>query len=258
MTTELFDRYASIIRDLKEDELIDVKSLPITLQIDRGASLSAYYAPFDYVNTRAKIVLVGVTPGFTQARNALIAARNGLKAGESHGAALMAAKQVGAFSGSLRPNLVAMLDYLKINQWLRISTCDELFANACHLVQTTSVLRFPVFINDANYNGTPNMTKHPMLQKMLREYFVQEVQKLHNAIYVPLGPTVSEVLTWLAAQGLLDSSRVFDGIPHPSGANAERIAYFLGKKQRSELSSKTNPSKIDRAKAELQKKISNL
>ncbi|CAM3704909.1 hypothetical protein [Polynucleobacter antarcticus] len=258
MTTELFDRYASIIRDLKEGDLVDVNSLPISLQIDRDASLTAYYPPFDYVNTRAKIVLVGVTPGFTQARNALIAARNGLKAGESHGAALMAAKQVGAFSGSLRPNLVAMLDYLKLNQWLGVSTCDELFANASHLVQTTSVLRFPVFINDANYNGTPNMTKHPMLQKMLKEYFVQEVKMLGDAIFIPLGPTVSEAMSWLGSQGLIDVSRVFDGIPHPSGANAERIAYFLGKKQRSDLSSKTNPEKIDQAKAELQKKISGL
>lgn len=255
MTTELFDRYASIIRDLKDGDLIDVKSLPVSLQIDGDASLTTYYAPFDYVNTRAKIVLVGVTPGFTQARNALIAARNGLKAGESHSAALIAAKQVGAFSGSLRPNLVGMLDYLKLNQWLGVSTCDELFANASHLVQTTSVLRFPVFINDANYNGTPNMTKHPMLQKMLREYFVQEVKMLPNAIYVPLGPIVSEAITWVSSQGLIDISHVLDGIPHPSGANAERIAYFLGKKQRSELSSKTNPEKIDQAKVELQKKI---
>lgn len=258
MPTELFDQYASIIYGLKEGDLKDVKSLPSALQMDGDGDLVAYYAPFDYINTQAKIVLVGMTPGFTQARNALIEAQRRLKAGESHSAALMAAKQVGAFSGSLRPNLVAMLDYLKLNQWLGLSTCDELFVNASHLVQTTSVLRFPVFINDANYNGTPNMTKHPMLQKMLREYFAQEVKMLPNAIYVPLGPTVSEAMTWLASKGLIDVSHTLDGIPHPSGANAERIAYFLGKKQRSELSSKTNPDKIDQAKAELQKKISGL
>lgn len=39
--------------------------------------------------------------------------------------------------------------------------------------------------------------------------------------------------------------RILDGLPHPSGANAERISYFLGKKAREVLSHKTNPKKID-------------
>ncbi|WP_303045736.1 hypothetical protein [Turicimonas muris] len=42
-------------------------------------------------------------------------------------------------------------------------------------------------------------------------------------------------------------------IPHPSGANAERIAYFLGKKKKEDLSAKTNPDKIDTEKHEIQK-----
>lgn len=258
MPTELFDQYASIICGLKEGDLKDVKSLPSALQMDRDGDLVAYYAPFDYVNTQAKIVLVGMTPGFTQARNALIEAQRRLKAGDSNQVALIAAKQTGAFSGSLRPNLVGMLDYLKLNQWLGITTCDDLFGNASHLSQTTSALRYPVFINNENYNGTPNMTKHPMLQKMLREYFVEEVEMLDDALYIPLGPSVTQALAWLAAQGLVDGSRVIEGLPHPSGANAERIAYFLDKKQKCDLSTKTNPDKIDRAKAELQKKISRL
>lgn len=255
MMTELFDQYASIIYGLKEGDLKDVKSLPDTLQMNRDEGLATYYAPFDYVNEQAKLVLVGVTPGFTQARNALIEAQRRLKAGDSNQDALMAAKQTGAFSGSLRPNLVGMLDYLKLNHWLGIATCDDLFGNASHLSQTISALRFPVFINNENYNGTPNMTKHPMLQKMLKEYFAKEVEMLSDAIYIPLGPSVTQALMWLGAQGLLDSSRVISGLPHPSGANAERIAYFLDKKQKSTLSNKTNPDKIDLAKAELQKKI---
>lgn len=258
MMTELFDQYASIIYGLKEGDLKDVKSLPSGLQMDRDEGLVSYYAPFDYVNEQAKLVLVGVTPGFTQARNALIEAQRKLKAGDSNRVALRAAKQTGAFSGSLRPNLVGMLDYLKLNQWLGIATCDDLFGKSSHLSQTTSVLRFPVFINNENYNGTPNMTKHPMLQKMLKQYFAKEVEMLGDALYIPLGPSATQALTWLGAQGLIDGSRVIDGLPHPSGANAERIAYFLDKKQKSGLSKKTNPDKLDIAKAELQKKISKL
>ena len=38
-------------------------------------------------------------------------------------------------------------------------------------------------------------------------------------------------------------------MPHPSDSNAERIAYFLGRKPREALSNKTNPDKYDQAKA---------
>ena len=38
-------------------------------------------------------------------------------------------------------------------------------------------------------------------------------------------------------------------MPHPSGANAERISYFLGRKPRERLSAKTDPHKLDGARA---------
>jgi hypothetical protein len=47
-------------------------------------------------------------------------------------------------------------------------------------------------------------------------------------------------------------------LPHPSGANAERIAYFLGNKDRKALSEKTDPLKLDRAKTELLSRIHRL
>ena len=45
---------------------------------------------------------------------------------------------------------------------------------------------------------------------------------------------------------------------HPSGANAERIAYFLGRKSRDQLSVKTNPDKIDAARTALLRQIAGL
>jgi len=48
---------------------------------------------------------------------------------------------------------------------------------------------------------------------------------------------------------------ILAGMPHPSGANGERISYFLGRKDRDKLSSKTNPDKIDHAKEALLEKI---
>ena len=58
-----------------------------------------------------------------------------------------------------------------------------------------------------------------------------------------------------AARGLIDGDRLLDGLPHPSGANAERIAYFLGRKPREQLSAKTNADSIDTARGELVRKI---
>lgn len=254
----LFSHYAEDIRNLNLDKIKDVATLPASMELARDGNLSIHYIPFDYVNPEARLVIVGITPGFTQLRNALHEAQKQLHAGSDHSTALIAAKRTGAFSGSMRPNLVSMLDHLKVNEWLGIATCDTLFGKDSHLVQTTSALRYPVFVDGENYNGTPNMTKHPLLQKQLKDHFAEECRSLKNAIIVPLGPKVSEALDFLAKQSLIDGKNVLEGMPHPSGANAERIAYFLGKKDRDQLSVKTDPAKLDEAKAILKAKIAAL
>lgn len=254
----LFSHFAEIIRNMDLDKIKDVATLPTSMEMARDGNLSIQYIPFDYVNPEARLVIVGITPGFTQLQNALHEAQKQLHAGSDLSTALIAAKNTGAFSGSMRPNLVSMLDHLKINEWLNIATCDTLFGKDSHLVQTTSVLRYPVFVNGENYNGTPNMTKHPLLQKQLKDHFAKECNLLKNAIIVPLGPKVSEGLDFLVKQGLVDERNVLEGMPHPSGANAERIAYFLGKKNRDQLSVKTDPAKLDKAKTLLKAKIAAL
>jgi hypothetical protein len=54
-----------------------------SLLIANDGDLDVYFSPFEYVNRNAKIVLVGMSPGGTQAQNANIAAQNALKDGES-------------------------------------------------------------------------------------------------------------------------------------------------------------------------------
>jgi hypothetical protein len=60
------------------------------------------------------------------------------------------------------------------------------------------------------------------------------------------------VLLHLSSQGRLDRARILAGFPHPSGANSERIAYFLGRKPREMLSAKTNAAALDAARARLE------
>lgn len=258
MNTKLFERFSPVIRNLSAAELDGASSLNTKLSLAREGNIEVCYAPFEFVNPIARVVIVGITPGRTQMLNALKEARRQLDQGADAMTCLIAAKRTGGFSGAMRPNLVGLLDSVGINRWLGIASCNELFGAASHLVQTASALRYPVFIDGENYNGTPKMTKHPLLCEQLINNFGEDVQALPNAVFLPLGDKVSEALQFLSKQGLLDSDRIIGGLPHPSPANAERIAYFLGKKRREELSVKTNPEKIDMARQEIMARVMSL
>jgi hypothetical protein len=247
--------YIDAIRSLTDAELNDAAALSRRFTIARDGNIEVQYAPFEFINPQARVVLVGITPGRTQMVNALRECRRQLQAGASKEVALKAAKQTGAFSGAMRPNLIALMDAIGLHRWLGVDSCEALFGSASHLVQTTSVLRNPVFVNGENYNGTPRMTVNPLLRQQLLEGFAQDARALPKAVFLPLGDKVSAGLHWLADQGALDRTRILDGLPHPSGANAERIAYFLGRKAKGDLSAKTSPGKLDEAKAQLIKRV---
>jgi len=199
------------------------------LLMDREGDLSVYHAPFESTNRQAKVALVGITPGPTQMVNALQAARSALAAGSNFASAVQAAKATGAFSGEpLRGNLVRQLRHWGVDRWLGLKDADELFGSARHLVQTTSLLRFPVFVGDTPYAGNPDMTRHPLLRRHLMEHFVREAQALPDAIFVALGPTVAKVLQWLVDHGHLPADRVALGMLHPSGNCTYRINYLVG------------------------------
>jgi len=250
--------FAPIIRSLSSAELAGSASLYEKLRIARSGPLEVCYAPFEYINPAARLVVVGITPGRVQMLNALRELRRQLDAGASEAVALRAAKLTGAFSGPIRPNLVALLDAIGMQGWLGIKGCTELFGACSDLVQTASVLRNPVFFNGQNYSGAPSMVRDKLLQAELIEGFGQDARQLPDAVYLPLGEKVAQALFFLAERGLVRRERILDGLPHPSGANAERIAYFLGKKPRAELSAKTSAEKIDRLKREILHKVQQL
>lgn len=190
--------------------------------------------------------------------NALRECRHQLDIGASYENALKSAKQTAAFSGAMRPNLVGLLDRIGLTRFLSITSCSALFSDRSDLVHTTSVLRNPVFVGGENYNGNPSLVRHPLLKQELVDGFGQDVAALPNAVFVPLGDKVSQALFYLADRGLIASDRILEGLPHPSGANAERIAYFLGTKARSDLSNKTSPEKLDQARLNLSNRVAAL
>lgn len=158
----------------------------------------------------------------------------------------------------MRPSLVAMLDFIGIPRLVGISSTTQLFGDKRDLVHYTSALRYPVYVNGANYSGSPYMSRNSLLLSVIDSYLAEEARQLPNAIWVPLGPKPSIALDRLSTAGLIQPDNILNGLPHPSGANSERIAYFLGRKPRERLSVKTNPDAIDAAKSALLGKVSRL
>jgi len=247
----LFDRYADAIRQLDLDGIATTADIPAQFLLDRAGRYSSHYIPFESVNRAARVVVVGISPGFAQWKNAMREARRQLARGASTDEVLRAARQAGAFSGAIRPNFVALLDAIGVQRWLGIASCATLFGADAELVHIGAILRHPVFVDGKNYSGTPAMPRHPFLRNETLRYFAHEAALLPDALYIPMGASVAEGLDWLAGQGVLRAERILHGLPHPSGANAERVAYFLGRKERSALSSRTNGAQIDAARQRL-------
>jgi hypothetical protein len=254
---EFFDQYASLLATCflsvgGDDDLLS------RLNLAQEGAITIAYAPFDYVPLHADLVIVGITPGRTQAINAIVAAGAALRVGKDNKEASRLAKITGSFSGPMRANLISLLDHIGLASALRITTCTTLFDPDHASVHLTSALRYPVFVGEANYNGSPDMLKTPLLKSMIDTCLADEAQRLSKAVWLPLGPQPARALDYLCDCGLLDRKRVLVGIPHPSGANAERIAYFTGRKTRETLSSKTNPDVLDEALIRLRRQVADL
>ena len=251
MDNKNLEKFSPALSALTED-----KPFHSSLQISSSADIDVFYSPFDFINSKAKIVIVGISPGATQAANANRIFRQACLDGYSINEASQKAKSAASFSGPLRNNLVKMLDSIGLNKKLGISTCGSLFESDNHLLHCTSVFRYPTLHNGKPISSAKKAFTSDVLKSMMDTLLIDECRALDpECIFIPLGQGVNEVLSNLAEKNAIDKNKVLSGIPHPSGANAERIAYFLGNKKRANLSVKTNPDKLDASKLEVLNKI---
>ncbi|MGG5460975.1 hypothetical protein [Clostridium sp. B9] len=236
MKKTLYD-YEEVIRKLPlEDKYTKDEILTEDFLIDREGNVEIYYAPHnEFINPKAKVFIVGITPGFNQMSTALATARKGFENNDPIEKIQYDCKVAGRFSGSLRKNMIEMLDEVELNKVLGVESCSELFGEKDSLLHTTALIPYPVFVKKANYTGhTPKLMKSEFLMKYVYENFVEELKSLEdfeNILLIPLGKAVEEVLDKLQDDGLINEKQILKGFPHPSGANVNRIPQLNANKE---------------------------
>lgn len=221
--------YEEVIKQLPIKDKYEKNELLIDdLLIEKSVNIEIYYAPHnDYLNSKAKIFIVGITPGFQQMSTAISTARKELELETNIEEIQYKCKVAGRFSGSLRKNIISMLDYIKLNEALSINSCTDLFEDKDYLLHTVSLVPHPVFVKKQNYSGhTPKLLKSEFLMKYVYDNFIKELNNIENLkdiLIIPLGRAVEEVLYKLSEEGIICEKQILKGFPHPSGANVNRV-----------------------------------
>ncbi|WP_195940281.1 hypothetical protein, partial [Romboutsia sp. 1001713B170131_170501_G6] len=211
--------YAEVIKHLPIKDKYEKSELLIDdLLIEKNGSIEIYYAPHnDYLNSKAKIFIIGITPGFQQMSTAISTARKELELETNIEEIQYKCKVAGRFSGSLRKNIISMLDDIKLNEALSINSCSTLFEDKDYLLHTVSLVPYPVFVKKQNYSGhTPKLSKSEFLMKYVYDNFIKELSKIENfkeILIIPLGRAVEEVLYKLSEEGIIYEKQILKGFP---------------------------------------------
>lgn len=228
--------YIEIIKKLPlKDKYTKEELLIEEFLMDKKERIEIYYAPHnEYLNPRAKVFIVGITPGFQQMSTAIATARKELESTNNIEKIQYACKVEARFSGPLRKNIITMLDGIGLNDALHIGSSSSLFAEKDNLLHTISLIPYPAFKDKKNYTGhSPKLIKSDFLMRYVYENFIEEFDHLENRknlLIIPLGKAVEEILTKLEKEGAIGKNQILKGFPHPSGENGGRIAQFESNK----------------------------
>ena len=209
------------IRRLKKIDISSIVNKEFLIKKD--GNIEIYYAPFDYLNSKAKIIIVGITPGLQQMTQSFHAIKDGKS--------LKEVKDLSSFKGSMRTTLIKYMDDLKINKILKIKSCESLFNLNSKYLHTTSLVKYPVFDKGKNYSGT-NILKKKVLLDFIEENFLEELKTLKKSIIIPLGNTVSSTIEYLNNKYNLKLECFLKGFPHPSGLNVRKNIQFKENKNK--------------------------
>ncbi|MYL56794.1 hypothetical protein GLW20_04690 [Virgibacillus halodenitrificans] len=229
--SELFNQFLPKIKNLPCDRILnksDILNEAFLLQEEK--KLKMYYSPHnEYVNTAAKIVIVGITPGWQQTKTAYESVINNLPY-LSKADLLRKAKIAASFSGTMRNNLIQMLDESGVADALNINHASTLFSTNRDIIHTTSIIKYPVFYKDKNYTGhQPRIDQSEVLKHYVYTVFPEELNLIREAaLVIPLGKSVENTIHSI----IFDSKHtLLSGFPHPSGANGHRKKQFVDQKE---------------------------
>lgn len=204
-----------------------IKKLTLHSSKYRAKRIDIVFTPFDRVQPKAKVILVGITPGRQQWELAVDAARASLLAGGDLDDALIAASQTGGFAGPMRRNLITMLDSIGVHRALDLETAGSMFESKRGLIDGTSAILHAAFVNGRNYDGyRPPIERVPILREFVERVLAANLTMAPAALIVPLGKTAEAAVDLAAATAGVDSKRILRGFPHPSGANGGRLQQF--------------------------------
>lgn len=230
MHPKILKAFLTSIQTLPTDQPLTKRHLLTeSFLIETDDQIKMYVAPHnEYINKEAKIVIVGITPGWQQMKIAFHAFVKTLESGSDLDECFYQAKITAGLAGSIRTNLIDMLDHCDLPNVLRIPTSADLFEKGRHFLHTTSIIKYPVFVHNKNYTGyNPPINRSTLLQHYAYREFPKELAQIKStALVIPLGKTVENALLQIKEQNLLPSHTYLTGFPHPSGANGHRVKQF--------------------------------
>lgn len=236
----MLDKYVDKILKLSDGSLTKESILSDEFMLEEKNDIKIYYAPHnEYLNEKARVLIVGICPGWTQTKIAYERAVADLKNSLELSLIKKRCKMAARFAGSMRKNLILMLDDLELNKKLNIDSTFKLFLDN-ELLHTTSLIPYPVFVKGKNYTGyTPDLVNSSMLMKYVRNHFYEEIKCFDDKVFIiPLGKAVEDVLKLMVYEKVITNEQCLFGFPHPSGANGHRKSQF--EKNKVELMNRIN------------------
>ena len=206
-------------------------AVPLTLGSEGRYSLE--YVPFDHVNSDARLVIIGITPGPTQRDDAYDETRRLLARGLPDEEILSGVKKYAAFGGpSMRPNLERMIDALGIMSLLGGGRAAELWQARSHLLHATSVVPHAAFVGKKPFAGSfEEIQRVGLLRRCFERDFLPTLSRLpHDAHYIGLGPTPAAALAFAAEKGFIEPGRILGWLAHPSSQGGSQVSVYLGEK----------------------------
>lgn len=246
----LLDMFKVHIRELEEKERYEKKDLlNESFLITDSGGISIYYSSHnEMINRKAEILIVGICPGWRQMEMSIRFTKGLLDSNFSDDEISRQVKLETRLFGSTRSNLIDMLNSLELHKMLGINSSDKLFDGDYKYLHTTSLIRYPVFINENNYNGnSPSLLKNQFLFNVASKSIKYEINSLSNVkLILPLGKAVEKFLCCIYKEDEDIYEKIIKGFPHPSGLNGHRIKFF--KENFNELKSQFRARFDDRIK----------